>query len=223
MDQKIFIVEGNIGAGKSTFLRLMQEQLPVQLVCEPHEKWQHVHEDYNLLNAFYKDTQRWAYTFQTYAFITRIIEQQSKAKINPYDTQILERSVFSDRYCFAQNCFEMGTMSQLEWSLYQEWFAWLVDTYTQKPTGFIYLQTDPEVCYTRLTKRARQEEASVPLSYLQALHEKHENWLIHKKNIAPYLEKTPVLVLNCNNDFEADKAELQAHLDKIRTFISAVK
>ena len=36
------IVEGNIGAGKSTFLRLLNEQLDVHVVYEPHEQWQDV-------------------------------------------------------------------------------------------------------------------------------------------------------------------------------------
>ena len=71
-NQKYFVVEGNIGAGKSTFLKVINTFLNAQVVFEPHEKWQNVAGE-NLLDRFYADTQRWAYTFQTYAFITRII------------------------------------------------------------------------------------------------------------------------------------------------------
>lgn len=218
-DQKSFIVEGNIGAGKSTFLRLIQERLPVQIVFEPHEKWQKVQGGDNLLDRFYQDTQRWGYTFQSYAFVTRVVEQDKMALKNPYDTQVLERSVYSDRYCFAKNCFEMGTLSSLEWNLYQEWFEWLVDNYAKKPAGFIYLQTDPKICYNRLKMRAREEESSVPLSYLESLHLKHEEWLVQKKDVASYLVETPVLILDCNKDFENSPEELEKHLQKISEFM----
>lgn len=218
-DQKSFIIEGNIGAGKSTFLSLIDIELPVQVVYEPHAKWQDVGAGDNLLEKFYADTPRWAYTFQSYAFITRIIEQMEQSKKNEHGVQVLERSVYSDRYCFAKNCFERGTMTALEWKLYQEWFEWLIVNYAPKPTGFIYLQTDPDVCYSRLTKRAREEEVGVSLEYLQSLHTKHESWLVNKQDIASYLHDVPVLVLDCNKEFENDEEQMQKHRDAIFSFI----
>ncbi len=101
--KKIFIVEGNIGAGKSTFLKLIKNKINVQVVFEPLNRWQNIGNGGNLLEKFYQDTSRWGYTFQTYAFITRIIEQQQQALQNPFGAQVLERSVYSDRYCFAKN------------------------------------------------------------------------------------------------------------------------
>jgi len=148
-------------------------------------------------------------------------EQERMAKINPTNIQILERSVYSDRYCFAKNCFEMGNMSGLEWRLYQEWFSWLVDTYTVKPTGFIYLQTDPEVCYERMIKRSRSAESAVPLSYVELLHTKHEEWLLHKRGVADYLKDVPVLVIPCNKDFEHDIREQEKHIESIISFMYA--
>ncbi len=217
--QNCFIVDGNIGAGKSTFLRLVGEHIQIQIVPEPHEKWQRVGGDDNLLHKFYSDTHRWAYTFQSYAFVTRVMEQQAFALKNPYHAQLLERSVFSDRYCFAKNAYELGFMNALEWKLYQEWFTWLVDNYVVKPTGFIYLQASPEVCYQRLIKRNREEEAGVPLEYLQQLHDKHEQWLIHKAGVADYLKDVPVLVLNCDTEFENDPLVQEKLLSQVISFV----
>lgn len=219
-DKKIFILEGNIGAGKSTFLSLIKSMLPVQIVPEPVEKWQNSGVGENILEKFYNDTQRWAYTFQSYAFITRVMEQQEAALKSAFPWQILERSVYSDRYCFAKNCYEMGTISALEWSLYQEWFEWLTSAYVPKPHGFIYLKTDPTTCYNRLTKRARSEEVSVSLDYLTRLHEKHEAWLINKESITPSLRNVPVLVLDCSVDFEQDAAHMEKFKEKILAFIT---
>ncbi len=214
-----FIIEGNIGAGKSTLVSLIQQKLDVHVVFEPHDQWQMVGGTENLLDKFYKDTSRWAYTFQSYAFVTRVRAQEEHAKKYPFIPQVLERSVYSDRYCFAKNCFELGYMNALEWKLYQEWFSWLVDNYTAVPDGFIYLQTDPHKCFDRLTKRDRHEESDVSLDYLKSLHQKHESWLINKHGIAETLVDVPVLILDGNQEFEQDALVAQDMLDAIRTFI----
>lgn len=190
-----FFIEGNIGVGKSTFLRLVQNTLDCQMVFEPHEQWQDINGAGNLLHHFYTDTPRWAYTFQSYAFITRIIEQNKQAQKHPGAVQVVERSVFSDRHCFAMLATEAGNMNPMEWQVYQQWFDWLIGEHMDTPAGFIYLRTSPETCYARLKKRARSEEAGVSLEYLHALHQKHEDWLLTKAH-------APVLVLDCNPDFE---------------------
>lgn len=215
-----FIIEGNIGAGKSTLVSLIQKELDVQVIFEPHAAWQAVGGTENLLDCFYKDTARWAYTFQSYAFMTRVRAQQEHARLYPHKTQMLERSVYSDRYCFAKNCFELGFMNKLEWELYQEWFAWLVDTYTDVPDGFIYLKADPEVCYSRLLKRDRHEESGVRLEYLVSLHAKHEQWLMQKNGIAQRLKQVPVLVIDGNQEFEYAAEVQQNMLEAIRAFIA---
>lgn len=218
-EQRTFIIEGNIGAGKSTFLHMLKQYLNVQIMLEPHEQWQNVGDGHNLLDLFYKDPRRWAYSFQSYAFISRIILQQEHARTNPYTIQIVERSVFSDRYCFALNAYELGYMNALEWKIYQEWFAWLVDTYLVKPDGFIYLRTDPTICYNRLKKRNRHEETGVSLEYITKLHQKHEQWLIDKKEVAPAIAQIPVLILSCDADFEQNKAEEERHVEQVGAFV----
>jgi len=215
-----FVVEGNIGAGKSTFLRLMHQELGIDVVYEPTDKWQRKDKEGNLLDLFYKDTQRWAYTFQSYAFISRIQSQMDhEASVTSLDPQIYERSVYCDRYCFAKNCFELGFMSELEWSIYKEWFGWLVQAYTKKPQGFIYLRTTPEVCFSRIQKRSRCEESNIPLSYLEALHNRHEEWLIQHHDILSSLSDVPVLVLNCNKEFETDAFARKEMLEQVQQFV----
>ena len=72
LDKQFVVLEGNIGAGKSTMLNIMQKQLGLSVINEPTNKWQHVGQTDNILDLFYKDTKRWAYTFQSYAFLTRV-------------------------------------------------------------------------------------------------------------------------------------------------------
>ena len=97
-----FCVEGNISVGKSTFLqRIANETIElrdlVEIVPEPVGKWQDVGpEHFNILDAFYAEPERYAYTFQNYVFVTRVMqEKESSSGIKPL--RLMERSVFSDR------------------------------------------------------------------------------------------------------------------------------
>lgn len=97
-----FCVEGNISVGKTTFLqRIANETIElrdlVEIVPEPIAKWQDIGPDhFNILDAFYAEPQRYAYTFQNYVFVTRVMqERESSGGIKPL--RLMERSVFSDR------------------------------------------------------------------------------------------------------------------------------
>ena len=218
--QKTFVLEGNIGAGKSTLLKILGDNLPIDVRFEPTDKWQKIGTGGNLLELFYKDTPRWAYTFQSYAFISRIQTQMQEATTRgSHAMTLFERSVYCDRFCFAKNCFEAGLMSKLEWDIYQEWFAWLVDSYVTKPDGFIYLRTTPEKSFQRLLKRSRSEESAIPQEYLDALHTKHEDWLIKKKDVPASLANVPVLVLDCDKEFENDSVEQAYKIQQVHDFI----
>ncbi len=222
LNKHLFVLEGNIGAGKSTLLKLIEQFLPaLTIIPEPTNKWQQVGtENTNILDLFYKDTKRWAYTFQSYAFISRVqsmLDFQAQQPDN--SVSVLERSVYCDRFCFAKNCYEAGLMSEIEWAIYKEWFAWLVESHVPKPTGFIYLRTTPQICHNRSLKRARSEETGIPLTYFEALHKKHEDWLINKHDIISTIENIPVLTLDCNDEFE-DHAERQnGYIDAVKGFI----
>jgi len=217
------VLEGNIGAGKSTLLRILKEQRAVEIIPEPIAQWQNVTKEGNLLDLFYKDIKRWAYTFQSNAFITRVqsIYDYEKKQVDKENAiYVYERSIYCDRFCFAKNCHEQGFMNDLEWHIYKDWFLWLSTELAPTPHGFIYLRTEPETAYSRIQMRRRSEENEISLSYLSALHQKHEEWLVEAKEIIPHIQHVPVLVLDCNGDFEHDAVVQQAHLSAVDAFIA---
>ena len=179
-------VEGNIGAGKSTFLDIMQSSTLelrdlIQVIPEPVEEWQNVKngcaEPINLLDRFYKDPKRYAYMFQHYVLLTRM-EKERKSRSSSKPIRILERSIFSDRLVFVRAMHEAGYMGDLELQLYDSWFSMEISHDRQlAPYGFIYLKAQPETCIKRLRARNRSEESGVDHAYLENLHDKHESWL----------------------------------------------
>ncbi|KAL8482525.1 hypothetical protein ACS0TY_028630 [Phlomoides rotata] len=176
-------VEGNISVGKTTFLqRIANETVElrdlVEIVPEPIDKWKNIGPDhFNILNAFYAEPERYAYTFQNYVFVTRVMqEKESSGGIKPL--RLMERSVFSDRMVFVRAVHEAKWMNEMEISIYDSWFDPVVSTLPGLiPDGFIYLRASPDTCHKRMMLRRRAEEGGVPLDYLRDLHEKHESWL----------------------------------------------
>lgn len=80
-------IEGNIGVGKSTLIDLLKQKLnsSCEFVSEPTDEWSKIVDENgrNLLDLYYTDMKRWAYTFQNMAYITRmhmIVEKNKKYK-----------------------------------------------------------------------------------------------------------------------------------------------
>lgn len=49
------------------------------------------------------------------------------------------------RVAFAENCHERGLLSDLEWSVYEDWHTFLLESLPLTFDAFIYLQTSPKV------------------------------------------------------------------------------
>jgi len=183
----------------------------------------------NLLECFYGDTPRWAYTFQSYALLSRMRLQRRPMpkRLRKVQDPVLfyERSLYTDRYIFAKNCAETGLMVPMEWDIYSDWSDYLLDTVGEVHIhGVIYLRCTPETSYERLGKRGRPEENGVTLDYLTQLHTKHEAWL-HDKNVEkhPSLSDVPILELDCNQEFENDEAYRTELFKKVKTFLDACR
>lgn len=215
----MYIVEGNIGTGKSTFLKLIQSHLPhISVVFEPLHNWQSQVYGQSILSNFYSDPRRWAYTMETLAMACRV-QEHLKEQINTYPFRLMERSIYSGHYVFATNDFHNGFLSELEWNIYLQWFDFLVSGHCKPPHGIIYLKAIPAVSYERIQKRHRSSEKDITLEYIQQIHECHEAFLVEKLNVLPELLKVPVLVLDCNEEFENNPEEFKKHAEAVEKFM----
>ncbi|CAL5089680.1 unnamed protein product [Urochloa decumbens] len=210
-DKRItFCVEGNISVGKSTFLQKIANETVelrdlVEIVPEPVSKWQDVGPyHFNILGAFYAEPQRYAYTFQNYVFVTRLMqEKESRGGIKPL--RLVERSIFSDRMVFVRAVHEANWLNGMELSIYDSWFDPVLSSLPGLiPDGFIYLRATPDTCHKRMMLRSRSEEGSVTLQYLQDLHEKHESWLLPSQHWDRRLLSTSQLPYSMDHSLHPD-------------------
>lgn len=209
----IIYLEGSIGCGKSTLLSIIQKLVDnkyIEIIQEPVNEWKNLVDENNknLLQYFYEDPKRWSLTFQINAFFSRINKLQ---QLQPNKIYIVERSVYSDKNCFAINCYQNGLINQLEWNIYNNWYQWLITKSNIQPHGFIYLQCQPNICYQRIMNRNRTEESTITLDYLQQLHNLHNDWLLHNK--------IPTLVLDYNQGFDSINSNLKLIIQFLENLI----
>lgn len=174
----VISLDGNIGAGKSTLLEALRTAMPdVEVVLEPVGLWSSLKDadGKSLLELFYEDKRRWAYTFQNFALLSRAKALADAMAHTKKTVIITERSPLTDRYVFAEMLRESGDLTELEWTLYLRWY----DSFTKNIpiTGILYLGTDVARSADHIIRRGRAGEESMSLEYLRVLDLQHRIWL----------------------------------------------
>ena len=181
----VISIDGNIGSGKSTFMKKLKEKFAdnpdVYFVEEPLDQWHKIKtkDGKNLIENYYSDMKRYAYIFQNFAYITRLRILYDAVYNSGASVIVTERSVESDRYLFAKMLYESELMNDLEWQVYLSWYGFL----NINVDKIIYIKTDVDNCVDRIKKRARDGEDKISKEYLTQLDGKHEEWLSDRKNV----------------------------------------
>lgn len=101
-------VEGNVGAGKTSFLNYFKSFDEFLVLEEPVEKWKDFH-GFNLLDLKFNEPERFQFPFQTYATLTRL-KQHLELTEKPF--KMMERSLLTARQCFVENLRETCCMTE---------------------------------------------------------------------------------------------------------------
>jgi deoxyadenosine/deoxycytidine kinase len=216
MSHIIISLDGNIGAGKSTLLAEIRNKLhDVHIVDEPVGQWTALKnaEGKNLLELFYEDKKRWAYTFQNCAILTRLKNIQDAVEnldttIKGPQVIITERSVMTDKYVFAEMLRDAGDIDPLEWDLYDSWFNIFGKKHPVK--AIIYVSTNATISKERIQIRNRHGEENIGIDYLDALDNQHKKWI----------ENTNLPVLTLSTEIGVPVEE---NIEKIKEFIKKLK
>ncbi|MCF7826215.1 MAG: deoxynucleoside kinase [Candidatus Marinimicrobia bacterium] len=180
--RSMYLLEGNIGAGKTSLGNILKSSNHFEFLEEPVDTWREGFAN-NLFEMFYTDMPRWSFTFQIMAFTTRAKTWSEILEKVQGDRVVLERSIYTDRNVFAKNLYSGGAMNDSEWQVYQQLWEFLASNYCEKPQKIIYLRTPAELCLERIKKRGRSEEQLMPLDYLKNLEDLHDEWLMDHPDV----------------------------------------
>lgn len=212
-------IEGNIGAGKTTLLEHLRKRRPDwTFINEPIDSWSKIRndKDQSILEVFYEDRRRWAYTFQNCALLTRYQEIESTVKATQASsiggTQIFltERCLDTDYHVFTKMLKADGSLDSIELQLYEKLLNELKKTATPL-AAIVHVNTVPEICSERIKHRGRAGEEAISMDYLKSL-DFYQNAWIDKKSVPHF--KTDLSDVNLVEEFISSLVPVQTEVDQ---------
>ncbi len=178
-DSDYLAVEGVIGVGKTSFARMLAEELGAEMMAEE------VFENPFLVD-FYKNKKRYALQCQLNFLISRYQQQQ----------QLVKRDLFSQKivsdYLFAKDAiFASVNLNEPELLLYEK-IAAVLSSEIPRPDLVIYLQASTPTLLERIRKRDLGFEKPIDFDYLELLNKAYDYFFFNYSD-------TPLLVVKTDN------------------------
>ena len=160
---RYIVVEGPIGAGKTSLARRLAERLQAESLLEQAE--------FNpFLARFYQHPERWAMPTQL-SFLFQRIDQL--AALGPMAD---ERRVVSDFILDKDRLFAEQNLTEDELALYRRIYDSVRPADAPKPDLVIYLQAGPDTLMERIRKRGLDAERRITEHYLQQVSERYTRY-----------------------------------------------
>lgn len=163
------VIDGNIGSGKTTQLKILEE-MGYTVHREPINEWP--------LDVFYSDPIRWNLMFQL-----RVLQTLPEIRYSiQSNSEFFERCIWSAFHVFWQNAKESQAVTYWEDVVFQ-------DVYNHircEPDVYIFIARDPLKCYESVQKRRQSGDSKVSLEYIEKLDVLYGK-MLDKLNVNVYI------------------------------------
>ena len=154
---KLIVVEGAIGVGKTSLVLQLSDQFNAKCNLE-------VVEENPFLVKFYSDIERYAFQTQIFFLLSRYRQQIELAQMD-----LFHQLIFSD-YLFAKDrIFAHLNLSGSELSMYEKLYN-IMSKNIPKPDLIVYLQASTELLMKRIALRDRPFERKMSYEYMMRLN-----------------------------------------------------
>ena len=179
MPEHVYIaIEGPIGVGKTTLVRMLQPEFHADSLLE-------IFEENPFLSDFYADRERFAFQTQIFFLLSRYRQQREAQAI------AMRRSLISD-YIFAKDrLFARLNLRGDELEMYERLHSALAER-VRVPDLVLYLRASPDVLMERIATRDRPYERAMSRTYIEDLVRAYEQFFTHYSD-------TRLLILDTDN------------------------
>jgi deoxyguanosine kinase len=191
------VIEGNIGAGKTTLATRMAEQYNARLILEQFA-------ENPFLPKFYENREKYAFPLEMSFLAERF--QQLKTELGRQD--LFQPGIISDYYFLKSLIFAKANLNEAEYDLYTRLFHIINDS-LPKPDLFVYLYHDIERLLWHIRKRGRPYEQNISADYLAEIQTSYFDFLRQ-------LSDQRILIIDVNH---IDFAQNEAHYSQITSII----
>jgi deoxyguanosine kinase len=197
-------IEGPIGVGKTSLVKLLAEKLEARTILEQFE-------ENPFLTDFYDDPERFAFQTQLFFLLQRYRQQQELRQVD-----IFHNLLITDYMFVKDRLFASLNLNEKELPLY-ETMANLLERNVINPDLVIYLQADTDTLMKNIGKRKRSFEKNMSRDYIDALNQVYNEYFFRYQD-------TPLLIINSNNiDFVNNKKDLEEIITVVRQPITGTK
>ena len=197
-------VEGPIGVGKTSLVKLLGKKLGAKMVLEEYE-------NNPFLEDFYNEPERFAFQTQLFFLMSRYRQQQDLRQVDMFHNLLITDYMFVKDRLFASL-----NLDDKELSLYDT-VANLLERNVLKPDMVIYLQADTQTLMRNIAQRGRDFETNMSFEYLDALSQVYTEYFFK-------YQETPLIIINTNNiDFVNNNDDLEEVIKYIREPVSGTK
>jgi deoxyguanosine kinase len=155
------VIEGNIGAGKTTLASKISNQFNAHLILERFA-------DNPFLPKFYKDPDKYSFPLELSFLAGRY--KQLKEELVPQD--LFKSFTIADYYFMKSLVFAASTLTGDEYQLYRQIF-YIIYGSLPKPDIYVYLHLSTERLIRNIEKRGRDYEKSITKEYLQKIQDSY--------------------------------------------------
>lgn len=199
-------IEGNIGAGKTTFLQELESKLSQIFTVKVVPEFVYENEANVLLNAMYEKRID-SYDFQKYLYNTRtdFIYKIGKSEEKP-DFILLDRNIDIQYHIFGNVLVKKGRLTKKEHlkmkKMLNIYEAMLNNLFPNRNEYMIYLDCSEENCLKRIKNRNRKGENKIDIDYLKSIKKEYKKYLKNPRTINKYWA---IKEINNNEEWENEK------------------
>jgi len=191
MSLNYLVIEGNIGAGKTTLAQMISEKHQTKLVLEQFA-------DNPFLPKFYENQQQYSFPLEM-AFLAERYNQLNR-ELSHFD--LFSPFTISDYYFMKSLIFAQNTLQPDEYNLYRQFFTIIYEK-MPKPDLYVYLHKDTDLLMKNIAERGRTYETFITKEYLEKITQGYFGYFKQQTDF-------PVVIIDTNGiDFVKRPADFE--------------